>query len=55
MFTPDQQSIAFATNVSEALFCTGCDNPFQGPLERPILGASNHCLFRFVLLTLWII
>ena len=30
--------------VSEALFCTGCDSPFQGPfLGRPILGASNHC------------
>ena len=43
MFTPDQQSTAFATNVSETLFYTGCDNPFQGPLGRPILGASNHC------------
>ena len=32
-----------ATNVSEALLCTGCDSPFQGPfLGRPILGASNH-------------
>ena len=29
--------------VSEALFYTGRDNPFQGPLGRPILGASNHC------------
>ena len=32
-----------ATNVSEALFYTGCDTPLQGPgLGRPILGASNH-------------
>ena len=32
-----------ATNVSEALFYTGVDSPFQGPfLGRPILGASNH-------------
>ena len=30
-------------NVSEALFYTGCDAPFQGPsLGRPILGASSH-------------
>ena len=32
-----------ATNVNEALFYTGRDNPFQGPLGRPILGTSNHC------------
>ena len=32
--------------VSEALFYTGCDTPFQGPsLGRPILGASNHGYF----------
>ena len=32
-----------ATIVSEALFYTSCDTPFQGPsLGRPILGASNH-------------
>ena len=43
MFTPDQQSHRLATNVSEALFYTGCDTPFQGPyLGRPILGASSH-------------
>ena len=30
-------------DVSEALFYTGCDIPFQGPsFGRPILGASNH-------------
>ena len=35
--------------VSEALFYTGCDTPFQGPsLGRPILGASNHGYFSFL-------
>ena len=32
-----------ATNVSEALFCTGVTDLFRDPfLGRPILGASNH-------------
>ena len=40
--------------VSEALFYTGCDTPFQGPsLGRPILGASNHGYFLYLLFT-WI-
>ena len=35
--------------ISEALFYTGCDTPFQGPsLGRPILGASNHGYFSFL-------
>ena len=39
-------SIIIITYVSEALFYTGCDTPFQGPsLGRPILGASNHGYF----------
>ena len=51
MFTPDQQFTAFATNVSEALFCTGCDNPFWGGLSLvPLITFIQVCL-----LTLWII
>ena len=43
-----------ATIVSEALFYTGCDTPFQGPsLGRPILGASNHGYLLYLLIT-WI-
>ena len=39
-------SLVSVVTVSEALFYTGCDTPFQGPsLGRPILGASNHGYF----------
>ena len=32
-----------ATNVGEALLCTGVTTLFRDPWGRPILGASNHC------------
>ena len=39
-------SLVCVVTVSEALFYTGCDAPFQGPsLGMPILGASNHGYF----------
>ena len=37
--------------VSEALFYTGCDTPFQGPsLGRPIFGASNQGYLLYLLI-----
>ena len=50
-FSSPPSCINRMVSVSEALFYTGCDTPFQGPsLGRPILGASNHGYFSLLAL-----